>query len=50
MASTHKCGNELSGSIKCEEFFDYLKTFQLLKKDSATCSMADSATRPAVRG
>jgi hypothetical protein len=22
----YECGNELSGSIKCEEFFDWLRT------------------------
>jgi hypothetical protein len=28
-----KCGNEPSGSIKCGEFLDWLKTGWLLKKD-----------------
>ena len=31
-------GNELSGSIKSGEFTDYLRTGQLLKKESATWS------------
>ena len=35
VTGTCECGNELSGSIKCEEFLDQLKTGQLLKKDSA---------------
>ena len=30
---TCECGDELSGSIKCGEFLDQLKTGQLLKKD-----------------
>ena len=30
--------NEPSGCIKFEKFLDQLKTGQLLKKDSATCS------------
>ena len=38
MAGICKCGNELSGSIKCREFFDKLRTGQLLKKDSAVWS------------
>jgi len=29
-----KSDNEPSGSIKCGEFLDYLRTGQLLKKDS----------------
>ena len=31
-------GNELSGFIICGEFLEYLKTGQLLKKDSAVWS------------
>ena len=38
VAGTCECGNEPSGSIKCEEFIDYLKTGQLLKKDPAAWS------------
>ena len=38
MAGTYDCGNESSGSIKCGEFLDYLKTMQLLKKDCAPWS------------
>ena len=38
MAGTCECGNEQSGSIKCGEFLDYLKTGKLLKKDSAAWS------------
>ena len=26
VVGTCECGNELSGSIKCEEFLDYLQT------------------------
>ena len=37
MAGTCDCGHELSGSIKCGEF-DWLRTGQLLKKDSAPWS------------
>jgi hypothetical protein len=35
VAGNCECGNEPSGSIKCREFLDYLKTHQLLRKDSA---------------
>ena len=38
VAGTCECSNELSGSIKCGEFLDQLKTGQLLKKDSAALS------------
>jgi hypothetical protein len=38
VAGTCKCGNEPSGSIKCEEFLDYLRTGELLEKDSAPWS------------
>ena len=38
VADTCECGNEPSGSIKCGEFLDYLRTGQLLKNDSAPCS------------
>jgi hypothetical protein len=37
-AGTCDCGNEPSGSIKCGEYLDQLRTGQLLKKDSAPCS------------
>ena len=33
-----ECGNEPSGSTKCGEFLDWLKTGWLLKKDSAPWS------------
>ena len=33
VAGTCECGNELSGSIKCREFLDQLRTDQFLKKD-----------------
>ena len=39
VAGTCECGNQPSGSIKCEEFLDQLKTSQLLKKDSTPWSM-----------
>jgi hypothetical protein len=35
VTGTFRCGNELSGSIKCGEFLDKLITGQFLKKDSA---------------
>ena len=35
VAGTCECGNEPSGSIKCGEFIDQLKTGKLLKKGSA---------------
>jgi hypothetical protein len=38
-AGTCECGNEPSGSIKCGEFLDYLRTGLLLKKDSAPWSV-----------
>ena len=38
MAGAYECGNGNSGSIKCGEFLDYLKTFLFLKKDSASWS------------
>ena len=38
MAVTCECGDELSVSIKCGEFLDWLKTGWLLKKDSAPWS------------
>jgi hypothetical protein len=34
-----ECGNETLGAMKCGEFLDWLKTGQLLKKDSAPLSM-----------
>ena len=39
VAGTGECGNEHSGSIKCGEFLDRLKTGGLFKKDSAVWSM-----------
>ena len=33
-----ECGNEPSGSIKCGEFLDQLRTGQLLKNDAAAWS------------
>jgi len=33
-----KRDNEPSGSIKCGEFLDQMRSSQLLKKDSAACS------------
>ena len=42
MAGTCECGNELSGSIKCGEFFSFffelLRNCYLLRKDSAPWS------------
>ena len=38
MAGTFKCGNERSGSVKCVEFYDQLRTGQHLKKDCDTWS------------
>ena len=38
MAGTCEGGNELSGSIICGEFLSWLRTGQLLKKDSAPWS------------
>ena len=35
VAGTCECGNEPSGSIKCGEFLDWLKTGEILKKDFA---------------
>ena len=35
VVSTCECGNEHSGSIKCGEFLDWVRTGQLLKKDCA---------------
>jgi len=35
VTGTCECGNEPSGSTICGEFFEYLSTNQLLKKDSA---------------
>jgi hypothetical protein len=33
VADTCECGDEPSGSLKCGEFLDWLKTSYLLKKD-----------------
>jgi hypothetical protein len=38
VAGTCECGNAHSGSIKCGEFLDWLRTGQLLRKDSAVWS------------
>ena len=38
VAGCCECGNEPSGSIKCGEFLDQLRTSQLLKKNSAPWS------------
>ena len=38
VAGTCDCGNEPSGSTKCGEFLDWLKTCSLLKKDCAAWS------------
>ena len=38
VAGTFEYGNESSGSMKCGEFLDQLRTGQLLKKDSAPWS------------
>ena len=38
VAGTCGCGDETSGSLKCGEFLDQLRTGQLLKKDSAVRS------------
>jgi hypothetical protein len=38
VAGCYEHGNEPSGSVKCREFLDYLKTDELLKKDSALWS------------
>ena len=38
MVGTCECSNERSGSIKCGEFLDLLRKFQLLRKGSAACS------------
>ena len=35
MAGNCECDNEASGSLKCVEFLDYLRTGKFLKKDSA---------------
>jgi len=40
-----KGGSETSDSIKCEEFLDYPRTGQLLKKDSDWCV---SLTTPSI--
>jgi hypothetical protein len=39
VAGTCECGKELSGSIKCGEFLDQLRTGSLLKKDITPLSM-----------
>ena len=37
MAGTCECGNEPLSYVKCGEFLDWLRTGQLLRKDSAAC-------------
>ena len=39
LEGTCECGNELSVSIKCGAFLDWMKTGLLLKQVSAPCSM-----------
>jgi hypothetical protein len=31
-------GNEISAAMKCREFINYLKIYDVLKEDSAPCS------------
>jgi hypothetical protein len=38
VAGTCECGNELTGSMKCCEFLDWLRTGWLLKKECAARS------------
>jgi hypothetical protein len=38
VAGTCECGNEPSGSIRCGELLDYLKTGYLLKNDTSSLS------------
>ena len=38
MAGASECGDEPSGSIKCGDFLDQLRTGKFLKKDSAPWS------------
>jgi hypothetical protein len=38
IADACKCGNELSGSVRCGEFLDCLQTSNFLKKDFVPCS------------
>ena len=38
VAGTCECSNEPSGSIKCGDFYDWLRAGQLLKTDSAPWS------------
>jgi hypothetical protein len=38
LAQDREYGDELSGSIKCGEFLEYLRTCRLLRKDSAPWS------------
>jgi hypothetical protein len=48
MAGCCECGNEPSGSIKCEELFDQLRTVWFLKKDflHGVCKSVNSTTVP----
>ena len=34
MVGCFECCNELSGSIKCVEFLDYLRTYELRNKNT----------------
>ena len=35
MVGARECVNETSGSVKCGEFLDWMRTCQLLNRDSA---------------
>ena len=39
LARSCECGNEPESSIICEEFVEQLRNVQLLKEDSAPCSL-----------
>jgi hypothetical protein len=41
VAGSCECGDEPSGSIKCREFLDCLRTFLFVKKDCAARSSFD---------
>ena len=47
VAGICECGNEPSGSIKCGEFFDQLRTGQLLKKATTTTITTTTITTAA---
>ena len=48
-AGTCECGNEPSGSIKCGELLDWLRTGQFLKQDSVSQSQVVWSLLPANR-